>query len=98
MPTRKKEKNRTGCTCAIHGSTVLRGLHHLDRGVVAGLHVIAGRYRNLRQANRARVGIVGRAGDFESRHQGDRIVGRHVAEADVDVKQRVLVPCEPTRL
>lgn len=83
---------------AVHGK-----LNNLDGGVVAGRDGGVGRQRDLGQAHRARVGVLGWAEDLEGRDHGEAhvpgaIVGTVGAEAHVDVEEGCGVALEPARL
>lgn len=66
---------------------MLRRLNHLDRRMVANLHIHIGRQRHLRETNRARVRLIGWARDGKRLHHGMAHVGRHRAQAHVDVDE-----------
>lgn len=83
---------------AVHGE-----LDDLDGGVVPRLHGGVGRQGDLGQADRPRVGVLGRPQDLEGRDHGEAhvpgpVVGPVGAEAHVDVEEGRGVALEPARL
>lgn len=79
------QPNQTRKTYIIQSSPMLRRLNQLDCRMIANLHIHIGRQRHLRETNRARIRLVGRARDGKRLHHGMAHVGRHRAQAHVDV-------------
>ena len=74
-------------------------LDDLDGRIISRLDSHVGRQRDLRQTEAvARIGGVARADDLEDGQHGQRVVDGHVAEPEVDVDERMLVPGEPAGL
>lgn len=78
-------------------------LHDLDGGVIARLDGHVGGQGHLREADRARVGVLGGPQDLEGRDHGEAhvpgpAVGPVGAEAHVDIQESRGVALEPARL
>lgn len=77
---------------------MLRGLNHLDSGIVTSLDTDVRGQGNLRQTEGTGVGVVGRAGNLEGRDDRVAHILRDRAETNVDIDQGSLMAREPTRL
>lgn len=77
---------------------MLRRLNHLDRREIARADTDISWQRHLREADGARVWVIGRAGDLEGRDDRVAHVLGNGAESHVDVDQGGLMALEPARL
>lgn len=86
------------CTHRVKRSPMNRRLNNLNSSIIPNIHTDIRRQRDLRQAKRARVHLVGGTRELEDGDDGVRVVERFVAETHVYVDEGGLVTGEPAGL
>lgn len=82
----------------VQSGAMLGRLNDLDRSMIAWAHADVGRQRDLWQADRARIRVIGRAVDLEGRDHGVAHIRGHRSQTQVDVDERCRMTLEPARL